>query len=300
MQPAAPALAFPLRPLLGVVLVVAGFQVLSVMDGVAKYLSQDYGVAQIAWGRFFFHVCAIAPVVLWRYGYRALWPRQPRLQLARSCLQLAATVFFFGAIGFIPIVDAVAMVFISPLVVTLLSPWVLGETVGPRRIAAVLVGLGGVLLVLRPGGEVFHWASLLALGAGISFGGFLLLTRKISGNAPVAVTLTFTGLVGAIATSVALPFVWQPMSLAAFALLVSLGVLAAVGHLAIIRAYECAPAALLAPYGYSEIVMATLIGYLAFGDFPDALAWAGIAVIVGSGIYIWFREQRRAGPWAEA
>ncbi len=280
------------RPLLGIALVIAGFQLLSMMDGVAKYLTLEYPVLQVAWARFAFHVLCVLPVVLWRYGLASLWPAHIRLQLIRGLFQLLATVFFFASLAYIAIVDAVAMVFVAPLVVTVLSPWVLGERVGIRRIGAVMVGFAGILLVIRPGTGVFHWAAFLALGAGISLACFLLLTRKMSRAAPAAVTLAFTGLIGALALAVAMPFVWQPPSVHALGLMSLLGMLAALGHLLIIKAYEYAPASLLALFGYSEIVTATVIGYLVFAEFPDAWGWLGIGIVVGSGMYIWAREQR--------
>ena len=282
----------PHKPLFGIALVIAGSQLLSMMDGVAKYLAGEYPVLQVSWARFVFHVLCVLPVVFWRHGLRWLWPRHVGLHLGRGGLQLSATVFFFASLAHISIVDAVAMVFVAPLVVTILSPWALGEQVGVRRIAAAVVGFCGILLVIRPGTGVFHWASLLALGSGISLACFLLLTRKMSGAAPALVTLTFTGLFGALALSAALPFFWQPVTLQALSLMVLLGVLAAGGHLLIIKAYETSPASLLAPFGYSEIIAATLISYAVFAELPDVWGWLGIGVVISSGVYIWVREQR--------
>jgi drug/metabolite transporter (DMT)-like permease len=280
----------PHRPLFGIALVIAGFQVLSLMDGVAKYLAAEYPVLQISWARFVFHVLCVLPVVLWRYGPGSLWPGHIGLQLSRGGLQLSATVLFFASLAYVPIVDAVAMVFVAPLFVTLLSPWVLGEHVGIRRLAAVVAGFAGILLVVRPGTGIFHWASLLALGAGISLACFLLLTRKMSGAAPALVTLTLTGLIGAIALSAAMPFVWRSPSLKAWGLMILLGVFAACGHLLVIKAYESSPASLLAPFGYSEIVTATAVSYLVFAELPDSWGWLGIGIVIASGVYIWVRE----------
>ena len=282
----------PHRPLLGIALVVAGSQLLSMMDGVAKYLAAEYPVLQISWARFVFHVLCVLPVVLWRYGVQWLWPRHIGLQMTRGGLQLSATVFFFASLAYISIVDAVAMVFVAPLIVTLLSPWVLDERVGIRRLVAVVAGFGGILLVVRPGTGIFHWASLLALGAGISLACFLLLTRKMSGSAPAAVTLAFTGLIGALVLSAAMPFVWQPVTLPALGMMMLLGLFAASGHLLIIKAYETSPASLLAPFGYSEIITATVISYVVFTELPDSWGWLGICIVIASGVYIWVREQR--------
>ncbi len=296
---AAPAVTRPVhaerdRPLAAVLFVLAAAVVIPVMDGVAKSLSARYPVAQVVWARYFFHALLLFPVVLVRYGRHSLWPHRPVLQLTRGALLLASTGFFFAAIAHMPLADALALVFVSPLVVTALSPFVLGEHVGARRWAAVVVGFIGACIIIRPGFGVMQWASLLALGAGTGFACYVLATRKLSGSGPPLVTLAHTALVGAAVTTLIAPATWVTPTPADWVLMVVLGVLAATGHFFIIQAYERAPASLLAPYGYGEIVTATLVGYVAFGDFPDAVTWVGITVVIASGVYISVRERRAA------
>ena len=279
-------------PLAAILLLVTAMSVVPLMDGIAKYLSASYPVSQVVWARYFFHLLVLLPLVLWHHGPRGLMPRNPAVQVLRSAFLLLSTIFFFAAIALIPLADAIALVFVSPLLVTAFSPLILGEQVGLRRWSAVIVGFVGACIVFRPGFGMLQWGSLLALAAGSTYAFYVLMTRKLSGSAPPLVTLFYTALLGGAVMTAVMPFAWVAPSHQDLALMVAMGVIAACGHFLIIKAFEKAPASLLAPYGYSEIVMATLVGYVAFGDFPDHWTWIGIAIIVCSGIYISLREQR--------
>jgi len=281
------------RPLVGILLMLGAMSVVPFMDAIAKQLSGHLPVLQLVWARYFFHFCLIFPVVMLRYGPRRLIPPQPLLQLLRGGLLLASTILFFAAIAEMPLADALALIFVSPLLVTALSPWVLGESVGPRRKLAVLVGFLGALLIIRPGVGAIQWPALLALGAGVVFGLYLLTTRRLAGSAPPLVTLTYSAAAGALIMSFVAPVVWVVPSLTDLAGMVMLGAIAAGGHFLLIKSFDFAPASLLAPFTYSEIIMTTLLGFVFFGDFPDTWTWAGIAVIIGSGVYISLRERVR-------
>jgi len=281
-------------PLAGALLMVAAMNVVPLMDGIAKYLSADYPVLMIVWGRFFFHALWLAPAVLASHGWRALRVAQPGLQALRSLCILASTGFFFAAIKWLPIPDALALLFVSPLLVTLVVGLVYGERVGALRWLAVAMGFCGVLLVVRPGAGVFHWASLLGLGAGASYAAYLLVTRHLSAGTPALVTLFYTGLVGALLMSLLLPLGWHTPTPAALGLLLLIGLIAAIGHALLLLAFRRAPAATLAPLSYTEIVTATAVSWFAFGDFPDAWSWLGIAVIVASGLVTSFAEHRES------
>jgi drug/metabolite transporter (DMT)-like permease len=263
------------------------------MDAIAKHLSASYDLVQIVWARYFFHFFLIAPLVLWRFGWRGLTPPRLAAQILRGGLLLGSTMLFFAAIALMPLADALALVFVAPLIVTALSPWILGEKVGPRRYTAVAVGFLGVLIIIRPGAGVFDLGALLALCAGSVFAFYLLATRRLSGSSPALVTLAFTALLGALIMTALLPFHWRTPDPADFALMASMGLIAAIGHLCVIRAYEWGEASLLAPFSYSEIVTMTLVGYIFFGDFPDSWTWVGIAVVTTSGVYISLRERYR-------
>ncbi|MGF1630871.1 MAG: DMT family transporter [Kiloniellaceae bacterium] len=238
-------------------------------------------------------------MALLRYGPRRLVPARPLLQLVRGGLLLASTILFFAAIARMPLADALALIFVSPLIVTALSPWVLGESVGPRRKIAVLVGFLGALLIIRPGFGSLQWPALLALGAGVVFGFYLLSTRRLAGSAPPLVTLTYSAAAGALLMTLIVPAVWVMPSTVDLAAMAMMGLIAAGGHFLLIKAFDFAPASLLAPFTYSEIIVTTVLGLLIFGDFPDSWTWAGIAVVIGSGIYISLRERASgAGPSA--
>lgn len=267
--------------------------IIPVMDATAKALSDSYHTVQLVWVRYFFHLLLFLPFVLWRYRYRLFRPARPLLQILRGAMLMSSTGLFFAAIALMPLADALAVVFIYPFVITALSPLVLGENVGLRRWAAVGSGFVGALIVIQPGAEILSAGVPFAVAAGSIYACYVLSTRKLAGSDPPLVTLTFTGMVGAVVMTLALPFFWVMPEPGDWPLMLLMGLCAALGHLCIIIAHEKASASQLAPLGYSEIISATLLGYLFFGDFPDPLTWLGIAVIVASGIYISIREGRR-------
>ncbi len=276
----------------GAALMAAAMTVVPFNDALAKHLSDFYPVMLIVWARFVSHFLILLPIVWLRHGPAALWPRQPALQILRSFLMLLSVGFFFTAISIIPLADAIALLLTAPILVTAFSAIILGEHVGPRRWGAVLAGFAGALILIRPGFAGLDPGSILALCAGVSHALYSVLTRKISGTAPPRVTLAFTAVVGAVAMSVIVPFQWVTPDLAHVPLLAGIGLIGACGHFLLIRAFEYAPASILAPFLYTELIAATAIGYFWFGDFPDFWTWTGVAVIVASGIYISWRERR--------
>ncbi len=205
---------------------------------------------------------------------------------------MSATLLFFAAIARMPIADALALLMSYPLIVTALSPILLGERVHRIQWIAVLVGLSGVLFILRPGSGAFQWAGGLALLAGISFALYMVTTRKVAGSSPPLVTLVYSAVVGALLLSVAAPFFWVMPQRSDWALMAAIGLLAASGHFLIVKAFELAPASRIAPFGYVEIVAATVLGYAMFGDFPDAWAFLGMAVIIAGGVLISYPFRR--------
>ncbi len=290
----------PDRPLLGIGLMVLAMTIVPLMDGLAKALSADYPVLQVVWARYFFHFAILLPLVLIRFKRRELVPRRPLFHVVRGGFLLVSTVLFFAAIAAMPMADAIALVFISPLVVTALSPLVLGEQVGPTRYSAVLLGCLGALIIVRPGFAVLQISSLFALAAGITYAFYSLSTRKLSGTAPPLVTLAYTALLGAVVMSLVVPFFWVTPDLRGLGLMALMGLVAAIGHFLVIRAFELASASLLAPYVYSEIVMTTIVGFVVFGDFPDRWTWIGVAVVIASGVFISLRETQLARRAASA
>lgn len=280
------------RRLQGLLLLFGAMAILPIMDAMAKHLSATYPLLQISWARFFFHFLVLVPIVLVRRRLSDLWPQRPLLQIVRGGLLLASTFCFFGGVSHMPLADTLAIFFISPLIVTLLAPKLLGEQVGMRRKIAVLIGFVGALVIIRPGLTVFQPAALFPIASGIIFALYSITTRKLAGTAPPLVTAAFTALLGAIVTSAMVPFVWVPPTAWTMALMLSMGVIAATGHLFIVLAYERAEASLLAPLSYTEMISMVAVGYLVFGDFPDRWTLVGIVILVGSGTYISIREHR--------
>jgi drug/metabolite transporter (DMT)-like permease len=274
-------------------LMVVGFSLVPGMDAIAKHLSGDYSVFQLGWARFVFHLLFVLPLVWWRHR-EDVWPKMPRLQLARGVFQLSATLLFFAAIARIPIADALALLFVYPLLVTALSPVLLGERVRGVQWLAIVIGFAGVLFILRPGTGAFHWAGVFALAASVCFALYMIATRRVAGTSPPLVTLVYSAVVGAVALTLAAPWFWTPPRPADWALMVLMGLLAACGHFMIVKAFELAPASRIAPFGYSEIVAATALGYFVFGDFPDAWTFVGIGIITAAGLLVSCRAPSEA------
>lgn len=284
------------RSLFGIGLMLAAMALLPFLDVVAKHLGQQgVPVMQIVWARLFFGALMTLPFALRIGGLKAIRPNMPLIHTLRASLIIASTAFFFAALHYLSIADTLAIFFVQPLIVTVLSPFVLGEHVGARRWSAVAVGFIGTLIIIRPGLQDFNPGMLLALAAGASLAVYLLLTRKIAGSAPAMLTTFYTSLAGAIIMSVIVIFVWSPATAEQWMLFVLLAVIANSGHYLIVKAYDHAEASLLAPLGYTEIIMATAAGWYFFGDFPDAWTFAGVGILIASAIYISWSEHARRG-----
>jgi drug/metabolite transporter (DMT)-like permease len=207
-------------------------------------------------------------------------------------LLAVATLCMFGAISVVPLADAYTITFIAPLLVTALSVPLLKERVGWRRWSAVVAGFAGVLIVIRPGFGEVPWQLALPLITAACFALYQILTRLVSVD-PVEtpfVMLFYVAWVGAAVMTLMVPFYWQPVALADWPWMVAMGGLGAIGHLILIRALVIAPASLIAPFTYSQIVWALIAGYLVFGDVPDGWMLVGCTVIVASGLFVFYRE----------
>jgi len=267
-----------------------GWMMLPVMDGFAKYLSTDLPVLQITWARYFFTVAFTLPVMFFFYNKQLVWSDKPKLQILRGLILLCANICFFYAISIIPLAKALTLAFVAPLIVTAFSPMLLGEKVGVRRWTAVIIGFVGSLVVIRPGFLELNLASLAALGTGVMYGFYLIITRKLSASDNPLLTLLLTGLVGLVAVSGIMPFIWVNPDLSQWSMMAGIGVFACIGHLFLILSLKYADASKLAPLGYTEIIPNVIIGYYFFGNFPDNWTFLGLAIIVISGIYISRRE----------
>ena len=273
-----------------IILNLLAWVMLPIMDGFAKYLSSTIPVLQITWSRYFFTVVIALPVMLIFFRKNFKWTEQPKLQLIRGLLLFCANILFFYSISVISLAKALTLAFIAPLIVTILSPIFLGEKVGVRRWAAVIVGFIGSLIVLRPGFVEINLASIAALGTGVLYGFYLIVTKKLHKSDHPLLTLLLTGVVGAIIGSLVVPSVWVQPTITEWYMMFAIGFFASIGHLFLILSLKYADASILAPFGYFEIITNIIIGYYFFSHFPDNWTFVGLFIIISSGIYIFRRE----------
>jgi len=265
----------------------------ALLNAAAKYLSADFPTAQLLWARSAGHLAFVVAAFGPRYGRRLFVTWHPGFQLLRSLLLLGSTAFNFVALRFIGLATATTVTFTSPCLVALLAAPVLGERVGARRWAAIGLGFLGVLVVVRPGAEATQPASLLPLGTAVCYAFYQLLTRRVAASDPPETTVGYSALAGTVVMSAIVPFVWTaPASLARSLLLLSMGLTGGLGHYFVARAYMWAPASVVSPFNYVQLLGAAATGYLIFDDVPDAWLWGGAALIIGSGLLVAHGERR--------
>ena len=275
-----------------IILNLSAWAMLPIMDGFAKYLSSTLPVLQITWSRYFFTVVIALPIMLIFFRKNLTWTEQPKLQLIRGLLLFCANVLFFYSISIISLAKALTLAFIAPLIVTALSPFLLGEKVGFRRWAAVVTGFVGSLIVIRPGFVELNLASIAALGTGVLYGFYLIITRKLHDADNPLLTLLLTGIVGAILGTMIIPTVWVQPTITEWYMMFAIGFFASIGHLFLILSLKYADASKLAPFSYFEIVTNLIIGYFFFNHFPDYWHFLGLCIIISSVIYIFRREMQ--------
>jgi len=259
----------------------------SVIDSLVKYLTRYYPIALIVWARFTFHLLFVIVALGPRYGLALVRTKRLGMQVTRGLLLACCSLLFVTSLKFMPLAETTAILYLAPLLVTLFSVVFLKERVEPARWIAVLFGFVGVLTIIRPGSNVFSWAVLFPITNAVSFASYQMLTRYLAGLESPYTSIFYTGLVGSLLSSLALPGVWQtPQNALHATAFVAIGALGGLGHLIFIKACEHAPVSRLAPFSYSQLIWVTAIGYFMFGDFPDAWSLLGIGILVASGIYI--------------
>ena len=273
-----------------IILNASAWMIVPVMDAYAKFLSSSMDVLQITWARYFFTVFFTLSLMLIFYRQSLVWSKKPLLQLIRGLILVFSTYLFFYSISFISLPKALTLAFVAPLIVTTLSPFFLKEKVGIRRWTAVSIGFIGTLIVIRPGFIEFNLATFAALGNGICYGFYLILTRKLSTSDNPLLTLLFTGTVGAIILSLFMPSVWINPTSNQWLMMAIIGLIASVAHLFLILSLKYADASKLAPLGYTEIITNIIISYYFFNELPDNWTYLGLFIIVLSGLYISRRE----------
>ena len=253
-------------------------------DGFAKYLGGIYPVMQLLWVQYSLLLLIVLPTIVVRHGWRSLWPSHIIPQIARGMMSMLAVGLFYIAITEIPLADATALIFISPAVVTALSPFLLHENVGIRRWLAVIVGFIGIIFIVQPGFQEFRLGTLASLGAGVIWAFFQIITRSLAQQEIPLVTVLYTALIGAATMNILLPFYWVTPVLSDGVMLLLMAGFASVGQALLIYAFVAAPAVVVAPFVYVTIIVATATGYIAFGDLPGLMTWVGITIIIRTGI----------------
>ncbi len=269
-----------------ILFLVLALQLLPVSDTLAKYMSASLPLLQVVWARFFFHCLATGAYAAWRYGPETLRPTISSRLLARSAALFAAVGLFYVAIHFMPLTTALTLWFVAPFLLTLMARVFFKEEVGAIQWLAVAAGFAGIVMAIRPSPETWEWVYLVGLLAGFGYAVFLLLTRLIETDIPPIVSVYQTGLVGCVVSTAFVGAVWQQPAAADWPILIAIGAIAAVAHLLIIKAFERADASTLAPFTYSEVIGAAILGYVVFGDAPDMVASAGLGVIVLSAVAV--------------
>lgn len=282
-------------PSSAVFMIVGAVACFSVLDGIIKTLSARHPVPLLVWARWGFQVLAMLLWLAPKMGVGMLRTRNLRMQLLRGCLLVGSSLFFMTALSHLPLADATALNYTTPTIVIVLAILFLNERLTPARLAFVVAGLAGMLMIVQPGAEIFTGASLFALGSAACYAVYQITTRMLAGEDP-RVSLFYPALVGALLMT----FVWPwfgtriDVSWTDAALLAGIGVLGTIGHFLFILAFQRAPASALTPFTYVQVVFATLIGWQVYGYFPGALTLSGMALIVGSGLLLTWHERRRA------
>lgn len=281
-------------PLAGIGLLVLACLSFSFLDATAKYLIETVPTLQIVWLRFVSHV--VLSFLLFRvWKNPSLFrTKRPGLQIIRAFCLLGITIFNFLAVRYLQLAETTAIMFAAPFVITALAGPILGEWAGTRRWIAIVVGFSGVLIVTQPGLGNMHWAAIYSVASMVFYALYAILTRQLTGTDSSAGMLIISGIVAAIAMAPAGIAVWvTPPDIWTWVLLFATGVFGGGGHYLFIMAHRIAPAPVLAPFIYTQIVWMIALGFVIFGDVPTSSTIVGASIVVGSGLYILYRERVR-------
>jgi drug/metabolite transporter (DMT)-like permease len=284
--PASAALALRGR---AITMMIGAVLCFSLMDASVKALAPQVGVIPALWARYAGQMVMVLVLIAPRIR-RVAHTDYPVLQLARSILLMCATGFFFWGLSLIAITDAAALMAVNPVLITLGAAIFLGEKLGLRRIGGILAALLGAAIIIRPGSDIFTPAALLPLCAAVSYSGYALLTRLVGHREDVWTSLFYTGLVGTILLTLAVPFAWQTPDIQGIGLMLLTAAFGTTGQLLLIRALSQGEAGMLAPYAYVGLIFAAIWGIVFFAEYPDIWTVAGALVIAVAGIYVWHRE----------
>jgi len=283
------------RSTLGLLAAGFGFLLLPISDAIAKAMGiGGINPLQIGWGRWLAQVAIMAPLVFWFHGVRGFKPNAPILQIALGLTVAGATVMVFFGLRELPMPTVTSTLFIAPLIVVALSGVLFGERVGPWRWAAVLVGFAGMLLIVRPGSDVFLGGSIYPLGAAACLVGYIVFARMNAGKNPPMVTMFWMGVVGTIFMGILMIPVYDPFTAADWGRIAIMGAVLTLGHSLIIWAADRVEASSMAPMPYMEMVTASVLGYVIFEELPHASVWIGCGLVIAAGLFVAWRENKRA------
>ena len=269
-----------------VLLIVAGLATASLSGAFLKLMAAELNVAVMTFGRYTGYLVVLLPIAVWRYGRLVIAPPEAPTQFMRASLILGATLSFVFSVRYLPLANTVAILYIYPFLVALLSPWLLGERANQATWLGVVFGFVGILIVMRPDLGLVNIGTIAALATGLFYAFHIIVTRKLANAAPALVSNTYMAIVALVLIT---PFAWawwQPVSIGQAGILFVMGAINAVSHLLIISAFARASAPALAPFTYTEIVAAVIWGVLFFADIPDAITFVGMAVIIASGVAV--------------
>jgi drug/metabolite transporter (DMT)-like permease len=257
------------------------------LDTTSKYLAQHYAVPGIVWVRYVVQMLLMVIVLAPRQGTVLLRTNNLRLQVVRGVILTVSSLAFLTALAHMPLAEAASIAFMTPIIVAVLAGPVLNEQVGARTWIALAGGFVGVVLIIRPGGELFTWAALLPLASALFMAFYQMLTSKLAGRDAPLTTLFYPALIGTALVPLIFPHeLVLPATLFHGGLFILIGVLGGLGHFLLIHAHHYAPASILSPFMYAQLVTALFLGWLVFGQFPDAMAIVGMATIAASGLLL--------------
>jgi drug/metabolite transporter (DMT)-like permease len=282
---------------LGIAHMLAAMAAMSMMDAAAKWLGAGYPIAEVIFLRNIFALLPIFIIVWHGGGLPALKPRWRLGHVLRGLLGLGAMFTFFTALRYLPLAEAISIAFVAPLFVTALSAPILGERVGPRRWGAVIIGFLGVLVITRPGSDAFQIEALLVVAAALFYALAMLVTRRLARSDTTPAILFWGTAISLAGSAIILPFGWRTPAGSDMVIFVLLGLVSGAGLYFMTQAYRHAPAAVVAPFDYTALIWGTLIGWLIWRELPDPMVWLGVAIVVGSGLYIIHRETDASARW---
>jgi drug/metabolite transporter (DMT)-like permease len=279
----------------GIVLMIAAVSTFTCLDTTSKYLAQHYPIPAIVWARYVVHMVLMAVVLGPRMGSGLLRTTNLRLQLVRGVLLAVSSLVFLSALKMMPLAEAAAIAFMTPIIIAVLAGPVLSERVERRTWIALAGGFVGVLLIVRPGGGLFTPSAVLPLASAFMMALYQMMTSKLAGRDAALTTLFYPAIIGSVLVPIVFPHeLMLPVGSLHAGLFVLIGVLGGLGHFLLIRAHDYAPSSMLSPFMYAQLITALVLGWIVFRQLPDALAFTGMATIAASGLLLILGHRRNS------